>query len=175
MHDEKVDSLQPASGARHLSRRPFVAGAPGVGLVLGGAIDAAAVVHRRRKPGSLPFRHLPEGTDTLPQIEHIIILMMENHSFDDHLGTLGRGDGFPLRRGLPAAGNPDVDGTPVHAFHMPSTCQLDGHPGQNWNASHTAFDGGRNDGFVRAGGPGAVGYWTAAKLPCDSVVPHTSP
>ena len=33
---------------------------------------------------------------------------------------------------------------------MPSTCQLDAHPGQNWNTSHTAFDNGRNDGFVRA-------------------------
>ena len=32
--------------------------------------------------------------------------------------------------------------------HMPSTCQLDGHPGQNWNASHS-HDHGRNDGFVR--------------------------
>src|SRR4029453_15884530 len=107
MHDEKVDSLQPASGARDISRRTFVAGAPGLGLVRGGGSDPAGVGHRRRKPGSLPFRPLPEGTDTLPQIEHIIILMMENHSFDDHLGTLGRGGGFPPRRGLPSAVNPD--------------------------------------------------------------------
>src|SRR5262245_44665812 len=177
MHNEKVDSLHTASGARDISRRTLLAGAGalGVGLVLGGAIDAAAVVHRRRKPGSLPFRHLPEGTDTLPQIEHIIILMMENHSFDDHLGTLGRGDGFPLHRGLPAAVNPDVDGTPVHAFHMPSTCQLDGHPGQNWNASHRAFDGGRTYGFVRASGPVAMGYWTADDLPFYHGLARTFP
>jgi phospholipase C len=177
MHDEKVDSLHTAFGARDISRRTLLAGAGalGVGLALGGGIDAAAAVHRRRKPGSLPFRHLPEGTDTLPQIEHIIVLMMENHSFDDHLGTLGRGDGFPLRRGLPAAVNPDVDGNPVHAFHMPSSCQLDGHPGQNWNASHTAFDGGRNDGFVRASGPVAMGYWTADDLPFYHGLARTFP
>ena len=27
----------------------------------------------------------------LPQINHILVLMMENHSFDNYLGTLGRG------------------------------------------------------------------------------------
>ena len=31
----------------------------------------------------------------LPQIKHIVVLMMENHSFDNYLGTLGRGEGFP--------------------------------------------------------------------------------
>jgi phospholipase C len=29
----------------------------------------------------------------LPQIKHIVVLMMENHSFDNYLGTLGRGRG----------------------------------------------------------------------------------
>ena len=33
----------------------------------------------------------------LPQIKHIVVLMMENHSFDNYLGTLGRGEGFPRR------------------------------------------------------------------------------
>src|SRR5215831_5530351 len=35
-----------------------------------------------RKPGSRPNPTLPEGTDTMPKIEHIVIVMMENHSFD---------------------------------------------------------------------------------------------
>ena len=32
----------------------------------------------------------------MPQIEHIVVLMMENHSYDDHFGMLKRGDGFKL-------------------------------------------------------------------------------
>ena len=28
------------------------------------------------------------GTDTIPQIEHIVILMMENHSYDNRFGML---------------------------------------------------------------------------------------
>ena len=32
----------------------------------------------------------------LPKINHIVVLMMENHSFDNYFGMLGRGDGFHL-------------------------------------------------------------------------------
>ena len=52
------------------------------------------------RPGQRPQPDLPEGTDLLPQIKHIVVLMMENHSYDNYLGTLtGRGDGLPGRRG----------------------------------------------------------------------------
>ena len=51
-----------------------------------------------RRPGSLPDPRLPAGTDTIPQIEHIVVVMMENHSYDNHLGMLRRpgADGFRL-------------------------------------------------------------------------------
>jgi len=118
-----------------------------------------------RKPGSLPNPSLPEGTETLPQIEHIVVMMMENHSYDDHFGMLKRGDGFELGAdGLPLDANP-YNGKLLKAFHMPSSCQLDSHPGQNWNASHTSWDHGRNDGFVEASGPVAMGYWDRGDIP----------
>jgi phospholipase C len=47
--------------------------------------------------GHRPRPDLPAGTDLLPQIRHIVILMMENHSYDNYLGMLtGRGEGLPL-------------------------------------------------------------------------------
>ena len=49
---------------------------------------------RRYRPGDRPDSSRPAGTDMLPQIKHIVVLMMENHSFDSYLGTLGRGEGF---------------------------------------------------------------------------------
>ena len=141
------------------SRRTLLraGGALGLGLALGNTGEVLAGAHGKRRPGSLPHPHLPEGTDTIPEIEHVIILMMENHSFDNYLGLLGHGDGFRLRDGNPKAANRDDAGNVIRAFHMPSTCQLDGHPGQNWNASHLSYDHGRNDGFVRASGPVAMG------------------
>ena len=48
---------------------------------------------RHHRPGDRPDPSRPAGTDMLPQIKHIVVLMMENHSFDNYLGTLGRGEG----------------------------------------------------------------------------------
>jgi len=150
-----------------ISRRTVLqgAGALWLGLTLGGYSEVGASLRPRRQPGSLPYPNLPEGTDTLPEIEHVIVLMMENHSYDSYFGVLDRGDGFPLRDGWAKAANPDGNGNLVHAFHMPNACQLQGHPGQNWDASHLSYDGGRNDGFVLASGPVAMGYWTGEDLP----------
>ncbi|HTD51302.1 MAG TPA: alkaline phosphatase family protein [Acidimicrobiia bacterium] len=120
-----------------------------------------------RRPGSLPNPRLPEGTDTMPQIEHIVVLMMENHSYDDHFGMLKRGDGFKLGPdGLPLDANLHTEpGKLLKAFHMPSTCQLHAHPAQDWNSSHTAYNNGRNDGFVKGSGPVAMGYWDGRDIP----------
>jgi phospholipase C len=120
-----------------------------------------------RLPGSLPDPRLPEGTDTLPGIEHIVVIMEENHSFDNVLGMLGRGDGFTLGAdGLPTATNPYADGSIQRAFRMPTTCQLGSMPSQEWQASHQQYDGGKLQGFVTSpSGPVAMGYWTGEDLP----------
>ena len=158
--------------SRRLSRRAFLGEGAALGLTLalarlaGMAPAGAARPAPLRQPGSLPHPRLPAGTDTLPEIDHIIVVMMENHSYDNYLGMLRRGDGFDLdRHQHPSAANPDDNGNLVRAFRMPSTCQLSRAPGQNWNASHVQYDGGRNDGFVRANGPVAMGYWTKEDLP----------
>ncbi len=118
-------------------------------------------------PGSRPFPRLPEGVDTLPQIDHIVVLMMENHSYDSYLGALRcNADGFRFGRdGKPINANPDGNGNLIRSFHMPSTCQLSGVPGQDWNRSHTSWDGGRNDGFVKASTAIAMGYWDESDIP----------
>jgi phospholipase C len=128
-----------------------------------------------RTPGSLPNPALAAGTDTLPDIEHIVVLMMENHSYDNIFGMLGRGDGYTLdSNGLPTATNPYANGQIQHAFRMPTTCQLPGLPSQEWMTAHMAYNNGAMDGFVQSPtgpytstivGGVAMGYWTADDLP----------
>ena len=49
------------------------------------------------EPGVRPRPDLREGHDLMPDIKHIVVLMMGNHSYDNYLGTLGgRGDGLPV-------------------------------------------------------------------------------
>ena len=145
-----------------------------------------------RLPGSLPHAALPAGTDTIPEIEHVVVLMLENHSYDNLFGMLGRGpgqrprgDGFTLAAdGLPTATNPYPDGRIQRAFRMPTTCQQNSRPSQEWTASHNQLDGGRLDGFVRTPislgsstlvGPVAMGYWTAEDLPLTCALAETFP
>ncbi len=47
---------------------------------------AASYSRPRFGPGDRPYPHLRTGTESIPQIQHLVVLMMENHSFDDHGG-----------------------------------------------------------------------------------------
>jgi phospholipase C len=125
-----------------------------------------------RGPDSLPDPRRPAGTptDALP-FDHVVIVMMENHSFDNLLGALSR-SGQPKARGLhlDAAGharnsNPGPAG-PVRSFRFATTAQ-GADVSQSWNATHAQIDGGRMDGFVRSVGGAAqpMGYWTEDLLP----------
>jgi len=102
--------------------------------------------------------------------------MMENHSFDNYFGALGRGDGLTIGKdGRPVNTNSDAVGTPTRSFHMNSICQPIHLSMQGWNASHVQFDGGRADGFVRTAGPAAMGYWAPPDLPFYSGLARTFP
>ena len=64
-----------------------------------------------RGPGSLPFPDRAAGIDSLPGIDHIVVLMKENHSYDNYFGMLARGDGFTLGPdGSPLNSNPTGKG-----------------------------------------------------------------
>ena len=118
--------------------------------------------------GDRPRPDLPEGADLLPQIKHIVILMMENHSYDNYLGMLAdRGEGLPLG----PDGTPDVvnylpNGRGYRAHHMTSTTQVKNDPSQNWHSTHIQYADGRNDGFAAAvakalpGTPSPSRRWT---------------
>lgn len=128
-----------------------------------------------------PRPDLDPGQDLRPEIDHIVVLMMENHSFDNYFGCLGKGTGFV---GQPS--NPHVDGTPVPVHQFTDTTQHQGVPSQSWHASHIQWNHGANDGFVRAveetvqgTQPGdaevPMGYWTATELPFYSDLARTFP
>ena len=120
-------------------------------------------------PGDLPNPALAAGTvnDALP-FDHVVIVMMENHSFDNYFGMLPlRGqplaDGFQFdENGVPLNTNP-LDGGYQRAFHMPSTCAPNGVT-QNWNSSHLQINGGKMDGFAGTSIT-AMGYWDETDIP----------
>ena len=139
----------------------------------------------RPGPGARPRSELPHGTDLMPEIKHIVVLMQENHSYDNYLGTLpGRGDGLPAGPdGTPDCVNELPNGQRVAAHHLTATTQVPGNPTQTWNASHISFADGTCGGFATGvwetvpGGDPAVpmGYWTESELPFYHGLARTFP
>ena len=147
-------------------------------------LEAAAARRHLHPTGPRPRPDLPEGHHLIPQIRHIVVLMMENHSFDQHLGTLGRGDGLPVdETGAPTSTNPASNGRTVKAHRMAGTTQQEGVPIQTWEAVHHQWAEGRLDGFVRAAeglrpdaDPDvAMGHWTGEDLPFYAGLARTFP
>lgn len=113
-------------------------------------------------------------------IQHLIVLMMENRSFDHYLGALtldGRPDVDGLTHPLPTlkdlAGN-DVSVRQMDAASAPPVLEVPDPP-HGWEAAHADWNGGKNDGFVAqyqrnpstaaAAPKNPMGYHTRATLP----------
>jgi phospholipase C len=131
----------------------------------------------------------PIGAHLLPAIAHIVVVMMENHSYDNYLGALGHGDGLPFTDdGRSQVSNRGADGRDVRPHRLTVTTQTPSFPCQAWEACHEQWDGGSNGGFVRnaervaqaLGADAAVadsvmGYWTDAELPFYAGLARTFP
>jgi phospholipase C len=159
-----------------------MAGAAGVALAACGggsssATTSTTAAKSARGVGVPPNPKAPLGSDQMPEVDHIVVVMMENHSYDNVLGALGRGDVLTrTAAGVPDATNPDGQGHLVRSFHMPTPCQLHGKPSQDWDSSHTQYANGTNQGFVIShSGPVAMGYFTAADLPFTYSLASTYP
>lgn len=125
-------------------------------------------------PGTLPglsqAKDAPLGTD-IP-IDTIVVLMLENRSFDHLLQNLPA-YGQPDAETAPAGfTNPNPDGGVVAPFHLSTYCYDDTSHG--WTDVHTEWGMGAMNGFVAANnhndgkpadGVRAMGYYTEADLP----------
>jgi phospholipase C len=162
------------------TRREFLGAGAGVAAAIAGvgwrgAVDAVAA-GLLRAPGMLPDASRPPGTpDPSIPINHVVIVMMENHSFDSYLGMLshvpgGRqaADGLTVDAGGTLLNyNPAGPNGFIRSFHMPSSCQMESNPSQAWTATHLSVNSGRMDGFVLAPqcGDVSMGFWDDADIP----------
>jgi phospholipase C len=142
--------------------------------------DSDAMFSRPR-----PDESRPPGTDLIPKIRHVVLLMMENHSFDNYLGTLGHGEGLPLSDdGTPAP--VEQGGKLVRFVRDGTTKQLHDVPSQSWHAEHLQYADGSNSGFcdsvrwtVADATPEQIAapmrYWSGQDLPFYAGLASTYP
>jgi phospholipase C len=156
------------------NRRRFiggVAGAAAAGGVLSGlpAGMADAMTEPRRRG------HLDD-------VEHVVVLMQENRSYDHYFGTMRGGRGFGdraavrLPTGLDVFHQPDTnrtDGGFLRPFHV-DTSKVDGQDlgdlDHSWVPTHKVWDGGAWDAWVANKSEMTMGYFTAADVPFQRAV-----
>ncbi|MBV2355350.1 phospholipase C, phosphocholine-specific [Streptomyces sp. J2-1] len=145
-----------------VNRRRFLqlAGATTAFSALSNSIERAAAVPAHRRTG------------TVRDVEHVVVLMQENRSFDHYFGSLRGVRGFGDPRSVSQNGRSvwkQSDGTKdVLPFHPDADdlgmAFIQDLP-HGWNDGHAAFNGGRYDGWVPAKSPTTMAYLTRADIP----------
>ncbi len=103
-------------------------------------------------------------------ITHIVVVMMENRSYDHYFGARSLAEGR-AGDGLTASmANPDTMGASRAIYPETVFCVPD--PPHGWNASHEQFNAGMNDGFMTTYeedhpgiAPYVMGYFERSHLP----------
>ena len=108
--------------------------------------------------------------ELLAGIDHIIVLMMENRSFDHYFGARKLVEGLAVDGLTGDEWNPDLDKNPVKVWEMDEFQPKD--PPHGWDSCHFQYNLGDNNGFVvenQKTNPGfqaqAIGYHVRAHLP----------
>jgi phospholipase C len=116
------------------------------------------------------------GRGHLSDIQHVVILIQENRSFDHYFGTYPGVRGFADPVGAAAftqSGYPPNGGT-LRPFHLgPSEPQCFPDITHDWAPQHDSWDGGAMDRFVSthlsvdgaSAGPATMGYYERADIP----------
>jgi phospholipase C len=135
-----------------LTRRVFLTGTTGAA--------AAAALTPRGAEGAEAASPLPDPKNS--GIDHIVVVMMENRSFDHYLGWLPGADG--KQAGLSYTG-PDGVEHPTHHLAAPHGCGFSD-PDHSYEGGRIEFNDGACDGWLRAGDNDelSIGYYEAADL-----------
>jgi len=90
----------------------------------------------------------------MQSVDAIVVLMMENRSFDHYLGTLRSDTGYAASAMvdglLGTESNPDPTTGNKPLFVFPTSNRTPKDPPHGWDACHAQWNSGRNDGFVKA-------------------------
>jgi phospholipase C len=152
---------------RGLSRRSLITSAAGAAATAGllANLPPGIAEASQRRGGSLD------------QVEHVVILMQENRSFDHYYGTLRGVRGFDDPAVLKPHSGQDVyhqpdpqrtDGGYLLPFHVDTT-KVDGQDlgdlPHGWNDTHLAWNAGLYNQWIPAKSEMAMGYFGAGDVP----------
>jgi phospholipase C len=146
-----------------LTRRQFIQSS-----AMGGALFA--LPPSIRKALAIPAH---SRTGTIHDVEHVVILMQENRSFDQYFGTYPGVRGFGDRFTIPLPGGRSVwqqsyTDRVIMPYHLDATrgnaLRANGTP-HEWPDAHEAWDDGRMSKWPVSKTPVSMGYFEEQELP----------
>ena len=157
-----------------MSRRrngPNIAQVAAIGLVVVALVGTTTTL-AGAAPGGVKSKSARQSSGSLTRIDHVVVLMQENRSYDSYFGPL-HFQGQPQIFGrIGCSRNPNpLDGLPIHPFLTTNPCttaDLD----HGWDGTHLEIAGGRMDGFTTQNvdptdptGSRTMGYFDQRTLP----------
>ena len=152
-----------------LSRRGFL----GASLALGAGVAFEPVLRRVPNLSSVPELSRLAGTPgALNDIDHVVLMMQENRSFDHYFWTLRGVRGFGDKKNQDAFEQRDFFKRPVFPFRIDvkksgGGCTID--PDHSWYGQHKGVADGKMDGWLgttsSAAYPVAMGYVDHRDIP----------
>ena len=158
------DIARPRAPWRITRRRALAGGAAALGGAVGASLLPASVMRALAAgPGGAPAQ--------LTDIEHVVILMQENRSFDHYFGTLSGVRGFSDPNASTTAGrsvfdqvdpavgnNPSGHVLPFHLDTATTSAQCVHDLSHAWSVQHGSWNQGTNAGFVTSHRVGDDGF-----------------
>jgi phospholipase C len=139
-------------------------------LAAGAALGASALPPVLAQAASLPARRI---TGTIQDVQHVVILMQENRSFDHYFGTLRGVRGFGDPRPITLPGGQSVfeqpkksgDGTsgPFRFDTVSTRAQTMFGLDHSWKGSNARWR--HHDAWIAAKGPLTMGHFTRDDIP----------
>ncbi len=153
--------------------------------LLGSAAAMAAAAATGLMPPNLRrvLADAPAGRGSLRDIKHVVLLMMENRSFDHYFGTMPGVRGFGDAAAMKLAGgksvfyqpdpqNPEGHLLPFHLDTLKTSAQKIPSTSHAWGVQHAAWNGGKMDNWLPAHrkaegdkAPYVMGYYTRDDIP----------
>ncbi|PVM86160.1 phospholipase C, phosphocholine-specific [Caulobacter radicis] len=160
------------------------------GLLLGGAAAGALPAFLASTLARAAAIDADDRTGTIADVEHVVILMQENRSFDHYFGAMagvrgfgdrfpvpvrdaaGRKDGTAFLQAYGQQGGPDVIAPfALNSGPLGDLIRVEGTP-HGWADAQDAWDEGRMDRWPVAKRPHSMGYYTKADIPFQYALAH---
>jgi len=157
-----------------LNRREFLGSAAAIGAAIG--LDALT-------GSAAQTASAASTTGTIKDVQHVVVLMQENRSFDHYFGTLKGVRGFADRTGITLSGGYSVFDQPNGSSRQypwqltdnntwwfgtsaETIGQCDGSLDHGWSTQHSAWNNGKMDSWISAKGSNrTMGYLSRADIP----------